>query len=57
MCVLCGEVLQNLLVLAVVDIIAVDFQDDLSRLKPRPCGLPACKRVNTRSEVRGHRVV
>ena len=39
--VLHSEVLQDLLVVTVVDVIAVDLQDDLARLKTRPCRLPA----------------
>lgn len=39
--VLRSEVLQDLLVVTVVDVIAVDLQDDLARLKTRPCRLPA----------------
>lgn len=41
-CVLCSEVLQNFLVGTVVDAVAIDFQDDLARLKTRPRCLPAC---------------
>lgn len=41
MSVLRSEVLQDLLVVTVVDVIAVDLQDDLARLKTRPCRLPA----------------
>lgn len=41
-CLLRAEVLQNLLVVAAVDVVAVDLQDDLPGLKPRPCRLPAC---------------
>lgn len=57
MCVLRGEMLQNLLVVTVVDVVAVDLKDDLARLKTRPCRLPACS-VSTqdqRSKVRSHR--
>ena len=36
------EVFQDLLVVTVYDIIAIDFQDNLARLKTRPCRLPTC---------------
>lgn len=39
--VLRSEVLQDLLVVAAVDVVAVDLKDDLARLKARPCRLPA----------------
>lgn len=42
MCVLRGEVLQDLLVVTAVDVVAIDLQDDLTGLKARPCRLPAC---------------
>lgn len=42
MSVLRAEVLQDLLVVAVVHVVAVDLLDDLSRLKPRPRRFPAC---------------
>lgn len=37
------KVLQGLLVVTVVDVVAVDLEDDLSGLKPRPRRLPTCK--------------
>lgn len=42
MCVLRGEVLQDLLVVTAVDVVAIDLQDDLTGLKARPRRLPAC---------------
>lgn len=41
-CVLPGEVLQDLLVVTAVDVVAVDLKDDLAGLKTRPHRLPAC---------------
>lgn len=41
-CVLCSEVLQDLFVVAAVDVVAIDLKDDLARLKARPHRLPAC---------------
>lgn len=40
--VLCGEVLQDLFVVAAVDVVAIDLKDDLARLKAHPRCLPAC---------------
>lgn len=37
-----AEVLQDLLVITLVDVIAVDFQNNLTRLKTGPGRLPAC---------------
>lgn len=44
MSVLSSKVLQDLLVVTVVDVVPVDFQNHLARLKTRACRLPACKR-------------
>ena len=41
-CVLRREVLQDLLVVTAVDVVAIDLQDDLARLKTRCRRLPAC---------------
>lgn len=41
-CVLCSEVLQDLFVVAAVDVVAIDLKDDLARLKAHPRSLPAC---------------
>lgn len=48
-CVLRGEVLQDLLVVTAVDVVAIDLQDDLTGLKARPHCLPACS-VSTRDQ-------
>ena len=43
MSVLGAEVLQDVLVVAVVHVVAVDFQDNLAGLKTRSGRLPACR--------------
>lgn len=48
-CVLCGEVLQDLLVVTLVDVVAVNLQDDLAWQKTCCRRLPAC-RVSTRDK-------
>lgn len=54
-CVLCCKVLQHFLVVAAVDTGAVDLQDDLAGLKPRPRRLTACKVCPKKRRVRGQR--
>lgn len=48
-CVLCCEVLQDLLVVTVVDVAAIDFQDDLAGLKTCSGCLPTCN-VSTQDQ-------
>lgn len=42
-CVLCTEVLEDLLEVTEVDVVAIDLKDDLTRLKAHCSRLPACR--------------
>lgn len=46
MCMLCTEMLQDLLEVAEVDVVAIDLQDDLARLKTRCSCLPAYRQTD-----------
>lgn len=45
-CMLCTEMLQDLLEVAEVDVVAIDLKDDLARLKTRCSCLPAYRQTD-----------